>query len=89
MDPLPVSLHLPVEHGVLVLGQHLGLGGHRLPPDLEGPEGLALPRQRLVQRVHHRVDGPEAPALPRLLELGEPPRRLPMNIHHARTHPLR
>lgn len=78
VNSLPISLLFPVEHGVLVLRQHLGLGRHGLLPHIEGLEGLALFLQRLIQRVYHGVDSPEASALPRLLELGESPWRLPV-----------
>ena len=77
MYALAIPLLLAVEHGVLVLRQHLGLGGHGLLPDVEGLEGLALLLEGAVQGIDDGVDGPEPPPLPRLLEPREPPRYLP------------
>lgn len=80
MDALPVSLLLAVEDGVLVLGQHLGLGGHRLLPRLEGGERVALLGERGVEGRDDRVDGPEPPSLPGLLEARQSPGSLPAMI---------
>ena len=78
MYALAIPLLLAVEHGVLVLRQHLGLGGHGLLPDVEGLEGLALLLEGAVQGIDDGVDGPELPPLPRLLEPRESPRYFPV-----------
>ena len=57
MYSFPVSLLFPVKHGVLVFGQHLGLGGHRFLPCIEGLQRLTLLGKRLVYCRHDRIDG--------------------------------
>ncbi len=80
MNALPIPLRFPVEHGVFVLGQHLGLAGHRLLPYVEGLQRLALFRKRLVDRRYNRIDGPQTLPVPRLLESGKSPGNFPVSI---------
>lgn len=80
VNALPVSLLLAVEDGVLVLGQHLGLGGHRLLPCLEGGERLALLGERSIEGCDDGVDGSEPPSLPGLLKARQSPGGLPVGI---------
>lgn len=77
VDSLSVLLLLPVEHGVLVLGQHLGLGGHLGLPTLQRLQRLTLLRQRGVDRRNDAIHGPEAQSVSAFLELGQAPGDLP------------
>lgn len=77
MNALAVLLHLPVEHGVLVLGQHLFFARHRRLPDLQLLGGLAVPGERLVDDGHDVVDGAQPLAVAELLGGGETVRNFP------------
>jgi hypothetical protein len=74
---LAVPLHLAVEHGVLVLGQHLLLGRHLQLPALHLLHALSHAPQRRVECADDCVDVSEALAVPVLLVAGEAPWYLP------------
>lgn len=78
MDALAVPLLLAVEDGVLVLGQHLGLGGHLSPPAFHRLDGLTLLGKSVLNGGDDIVNGPQPAALPELLELGHAPWDLPV-----------
>ncbi|EGO57906.1 hypothetical protein NEUTE1DRAFT_110080 [Neurospora tetrasperma FGSC 2508] len=78
VDALAVPLLLAVEDGVLVLGQHLGLGGHLSPPAFHRLDGLTLLGKSVLNGGDDVVNGPQSAALPELLELGHAPWDLPV-----------
>lgn len=78
MNSLPVSLCLAVEQGVFVLGQHLSLGRHLLLPPLQRLQGLSLFSQGSIDGRNDGIDGSQSAPLSDLLELGHPPRDLPI-----------
>jgi hypothetical protein len=70
---LAVPLHLAVEHGVLVPGQHLLLGRHLQLPALHLLHALSHAPERRVKRADNRVDVAEALAVSVLLVTREAP----------------
>lgn len=78
MNALAIPLLITSEDGVLVLGQHLGLGGHLSPPALHRLDGLSLLGEGLLDGIDDVIDGSQAAALPELLELGHAPWDLPV-----------
>jgi hypothetical protein len=67
VDSLAVPLDLAVENRVLVLGQHLLLGGHLGLPALDLLHAEPEARKRTVECRDDAVDVPEALALAVLL----------------------
>lgn len=80
VNALAIPLLVTGEDGVLVLGQHLGLGGHLSPPALHRLDSLSLFGEGVLNGVDNAVHGPQAAALPELLELGHAPWDLPVFI---------
>lgn len=78
VNALAVPLLLAIEDGVLVLGQHLGLGGHLSPPAPHRLDSLSLLGEGVLDGGDDVVNGPQPAALPELLELGHAPWDLPV-----------
>jgi len=79
MYPLPIPLHLPIKHSILILGPHLGLSGHFLLPALQrGRAGHVVFLEGGVHGRDDAVDHAEAFALAALLVGGEAPGDFPV-----------
>lgn len=77
MNSLPVSLHFSVEDCVLVLGQHLLLGGHLQLPAVHLLHAQPCPRERIVKCRNDAVYVSKALALSVLLVAGQAPGNFP------------
>ena len=77
MHALPITLLLPVEHSIFILGQHLLLCWHLGLPPLDGLHAHAFISQRVVNRGDYFVDSAETLALACFAGSGEAPGDFP------------
>lgn len=74
---LSVSSSFSIEHGVLVLGQHLTLLWHLMLPSFESLCRLTLLAERRLDDVDYAVDFPEPLSLSEFARYGELPGDFP------------
>lgn len=80
MHTLPILAHLPIEDGILVTREHLGLGRHLLLPAGDCAHGCARPGEGGVDDGHDAVDAAEAVAMPVFLCRRETPGDFPAKM---------